>query len=189
VQGTVRREGDSIRVETQVTRSADKKEVWQDSQTGGAHSVLALEDAMIKSIKASLPSRLGLGSATSAGVRATSRNGGSPGRSSPEAYNAYTRARFFVLTRRSVAEAANLFQTAIDRDSNYARAYAGLAETLEYLPYYNGTAAVDLRPRVEAAATRALAIDSTQAEAHVGLAMMHAHAWEGNAAGGEFRRA
>jgi serine/threonine-protein kinase len=188
VQGTVRREGDSVRVATQVTRSADKKEVWEETKTGDARNVFALEDAMIKSIKTGLASRLGL-SASGASFAAAPQGAGNQGTSDAEAHNAYMRARFFVLTRRSVAEAANLFQKAIDNDSNYARAYAGLAETLEYLPYYNGAAAADLRPRVEAAAKRALALDSTQAEAHVGLAMMHAHAWEWDAAGDEFRRA
>ena len=101
----------------------------------------------------------------------------------------YMRARFFVLTRRSVSEAANLFQKAIDKDSNFARAYAGLAETLEYLPYYNGASAADLRRRVEAAANRALELDTTEAEAHVALGMMHSHAWEWDAAGDEFRHA
>ncbi|HEV8445415.1 MAG TPA: protein kinase [Gemmatimonadaceae bacterium] len=189
VQGTVRREGDSIRVATQVTRSGDKKEVWEDTKTGDAHNVFALEDAVIKSIKAGLASRLGSNLATGGSVAAVSQAGGSQGTSNAEAHNAYMRARFFVLTRRSVAEAVNLFQKAIDGDSSYARAYAGLAETLEYLPYYNGAAAADLRPRVEAAARRALALDSTQSQAHVALAMMHAHAWEWDAAGDEFRRA
>jgi eukaryotic-like serine/threonine-protein kinase len=189
VQGSVRREGDSIRVTTQVTRSADKKEIWGDLQSGEARNVFALEDAMIKSMKAALASRLGLSAATSAGLPAAPGGGSNQGTSNAEAHDAYMRARFFVLTRRSVAEAANLFQQAIDRDSNFARAYAGLAETLEYLPYYNGMAAVDLRPRVEAAAKRALALDSTQAEAHVALGLMRSHAWEWDAAGDEFRRA
>ena len=189
VQGSVRREGDRIRVASQVTRSDDKKEVWQDSQVGDARNVFALEDTMIRAITTALASRLGLGAATGASVPVSSRGGGNQGTSNAEAHDAYMRARFFVLSRRSVAEAAKLFQKAIDKDSNFARAYAGLAETLEYLPYYNGASAADLRGRVEGAAKRALALDSTQGEAHVALGMMHSHAWEWDAAGEEFRRA
>jgi serine/threonine-protein kinase len=189
VQGSVRREGDSIRVATQVTRSADNKEVWQDSYDGDARNVFALEDRMIKAVTAALGPRLGLRTASNVVISPVPGKGGNQGTANAEAHDAYMRARFFVLTRRSVSEAANLFQKAIDKDSNFARAYAGLAETLEYLPYYNGASAADLRPRVEAAANRALALDSGQAEAHVALGMMHSHAWEWDAAGDEFRRA
>jgi serine/threonine-protein kinase len=189
VQGTVRREGDSIRVATFVTRSADNKEVWQDSYNGDARNVFALEDKMIKAVTTALGPRLGLRTASSAAVSPVRAKGGNQGTSNAEAHDAYMRARFFVLSRRSVSEAANLFQQAIDKDSDFARAYAGLAEALEYLPYYNGASASDLRPRVEAAANRALALDSTQAEAHVALGMMHSHAWEWDVAGDEFRHA
>ena len=189
VQGSVRREGDSIRVATQVTRSADNKEVWQESYNGDARNVFALEDRMIKAVTAALGPRLGLRTASSAVVSPALGKSGNQGTANAEAHDNYMRARFFVLTRRSVSEAANLFQKAIDKDSNFARAYAGLAETLEYLPYYNGASAADLRTRVEAAANRALALDSTQAEAHVALGMMHSHAWEWDTAAVEFRRA
>jgi serine/threonine-protein kinase len=189
VQGTVRREGGNIRVAIQVTRSADNKEVWQESYDGDASNVFALEDKMIKAVTAALGPKLrGRAASNPAGSPAPGA-GGNQGTTNAEAHDAYMRARVLVLTRRSVSDAANLFQKAIDKDSNFARAYAGLAETLEYLPYYNGASPVDLRARVEAAADRALALDSTQAEAHVALGMMRAHGWEWDAAGDEFRRA
>ena len=192
VQGTVRREGDRIRVGTQLTRSTDNNEVWQDSYIGEARNVFALEDTMIKSVAAAVTQRLGLRSPRGGGVEAapaSSTAGGTQGTASPEAHDAYMRARFLLLSRRSVSEAANLFQKAIDTDSTFARAYAGLAETLEYLPYYNGASAVELRPRVERAANRALSLDTSLAEAHLALGVMHTHAWEWDAAGDEFRRA
>ena len=189
VQGSVRREGDSIRVATQVTRSADNKEVWQESYNGDARNVFALEDRMMRAVTSALGPRLGLRAASSAAVSPVPGKGGNQGTANTEAHDDFMRARFFVLTRRSVSEAANLFQKAIDKDSNFARAYAGLAETLEYLPYYNGASPADLRARVEGAANRSLVLDSTQAEAHVALGMMHSHAWEWDAAGDEFRRA
>ena len=190
VQGSVRREGDRIRVGTQLTRSADNQEIWQESYNGDARNVFALEDTMIKAVTVALGTRLGLRRAANNGpIGSSLSTGGTQGTASADAHDAYMRARFFLLSRRSVSEAATLFQKAIDRDSTFARAYAGLAETLEYLPYYNGASAADLRNRVELAANRALALDSSQAEAHLALGMMLAHAWEWAAAGEEFRRA
>ena len=127
VQGSVRREGDSIRVATQVTRSADNKEVWAESYNGDAPNVFALEDRMIKAVTAALDHRLGLRTASSAAVSPVPGKGGNQGTANNDAHAEYMRARVFVLTRRSVSEAATLFQKAIDKDSNFARAYAGLA--------------------------------------------------------------
>ncbi len=190
VQGSVRREGERIRVGVQVTSAADNTEIWQDRYDGDARDVFALEDRITRAITAALAVRLGIrpgAPGDAAGSRgATSAPGAT---TNPEAHDAYLRARFLVLSRRSVTEAANLFQVAIDKDSMFAPAYAGLAETLEYFPYFGSASTADLHDRVEKAANRALSLDSSQAEAHLALAMMHAHAWEWDAAGGEFRRA
>ena len=83
----------------------------------------------------------------------------------------------------------DLFQQAIDKDSSYAMAYAALGETLEYLPYFNGVPADSVRGRAMRTAQRALAIDSTLAQAHVALGLAHMHAFEWTEAGDEFRRA
>ncbi len=190
VQGSVFREGNRIRVVTHVTSASENREIWQESYDGDARQLFALEDRITKAITTALSARLGIrtngarsdstsASATSARVATTN----------PEAHDAYLRARFLLLSRRSVSEAANLFQTAIDKDTTFAPAYGGLAETLEYLPYFSGASPADLRDRVEAAANRALALDSSLAEAHLALGMMHSLAWEWDAARDEFRRA
>ena len=88
VQGSVRREGDSIRVATQVTRSADNKEVWQESYNGDARNVFALEDRMIKAVTAALGPRLGLRTAVGRRRLAGAQERWQPGTANAEAHDA-----------------------------------------------------------------------------------------------------
>jgi Serine/threonine protein kinase len=96
------------------------------------------------------------------------------------------RASLQIPSVEGVSKAAALFQAAIDRDSLYAEAWAGLADVHSY----NGTgnyAATVPRPEFEQArfaANRALALDSTLSEAHASLAlvqMMYDYDWVGAA--------
>jgi tetratricopeptide (TPR) repeat protein len=96
------------------------------------------------------------------------------------------------LTSPALQQAVDRFQAALARDSLYAPAWAGLAEAHASLGLGN---VVSVRPRPEfeqarIAAMRALAIDSTLAEAHAALAlvqMMYDYDW--TAAGRSLDRA
>lgn len=66
----------------------------------------------------------------------------------------------------SLRLAAGYFEQAIARDSSFARAWAGLADALGLLPVYGPTPVDSVLPIVERAAGRALALDSTLADAH-----------------------
>jgi len=194
VQGSVRRAGDRLRVSAQLTRASDSREVWQDSYDGDAKDVFAMQDTIVRRITAALAPRL-----TGAEVRVAAKPP-SPdqamqamqamqGTTNSEAYDVYLHGRFLLMSRRDLPHAAELFQQAIDTDTTFARAYAALAETLEYLPYFAGTPALSVRDRVVQAARHALVLDSTLAEAHVALGLAHLHQWEWSAAGNELERA
>ena len=190
VQGSVRREGDSIRVATQVTRSADNKEVWQDSYNGDARNVFALEDRMIKAVTAALGPRLRTARRVECRRLAGARKGRQPRdgeRRSARRLHARTLFRLDapvgVGGGESVSEGDRQGFEFRARRTRAWRRRSNICPTTTAHP----------RPifdaRVEAAANRALALDSAQAEAHVALGMMHSHAWEWDAAGDEFRRA
>lgn len=89
--------------------------------------------------------------------------------------------QFYLQGRREMDEfnddgwkkAAQSFQKAIDRDANYASAYAGLAEAYSLLGYF-----VDIIPKEgyekgQAAAERALALDNASAEAHTAMGFVN----------------
>ena len=183
LQGTVRRAAAQLRVTAELTNAIDGKELWSDTFGSDTRDLFALQDEMTRAITTALAARL---SSRPAGTHTTQV---AQGTSNAEAYDLYLRGRFLLLQRRRLPQAIEMFQRAIDADSSFARAYAALGETLEYLPYFAQTPAADVRRRAMQAAERALALDSTLSEAHVALGLARMHGWEWSAAEDEFRRA
>jgi len=75
-------------------------------------------------------------------------------------------------------------------NSNFALAYAGLADSYNLLDDWGKTPPRDSFPKARFAAERAIALDDSLAEAHVSLAMVRAaYDWDWTDAEQEFRRA
>ncbi len=110
----------------------------------------------------------------------------------PEAYQLYLRGRFYWNKRtiESLKQAVDYYNQAIQKDPNYALAYAGLAETYVLFPVYTIALPQDSMPRAKAAASRALELDTAVAEAHTALGYYFMHfEFDPVAAEKEFRRA
>jgi serine/threonine-protein kinase len=92
-----------------------------------------------------------------------------------EAYDSYLKGRYFFDQRTAAAlsQAITHFQRALEIDSLYARAHAGLADTYSILAWTGFAAPTDLFRRADRAARRALQLDSTLAEAQISLAIIH----------------
>ena len=96
-----------------------------------------------------------------------------------------------LLKRRGtgIQQSVATFEHATALDPDFARAYAALADALDYYPYFLGTPPADVFDRVVNAAHRALALDSGQAEAHVALGAAYAQAGRWAESDAEFRHA
>lgn len=167
--GTVRRSAGQLSVSTQLVRAADNSEAWSEDFTGAADQAFAVQDSITRAIGHTLQRRLGAAVAA-LGIPSAA----SIGTTNPQAYDLYLRGKL-LLERRgpSVAQSIERFEQAIAQDSNFARAHAGLAVALELLPIFTPTSALAVRDRAIGAAQRALALDSTQAEAYTALAMAY----------------
>ena len=110
----------------------------------------------------------------------SARSGPSPKPVDPAVYELYLRARFAWNTRQGpeIAKAADLFREAVRRDPAFARAWAGLADSL----------LVYARPEALEAAERAIALDDRLAEAHIAKAEVLTHLLRWDWADQEFRR-
>jgi len=111
---------------------------------------------------------------------------------STDAYQAYLRGRYFWNKRdaENLKKAIEQFNQAVALDNKYALAYAGLAECYNVLPSYGSLSPVEAYPRARDAATKALEIDNTIAEAHVALGRIKAnYDWDWPGAEAEFKRA
>ena len=110
-----------------------------------------------------------------------------------EAYQLYLRGRFYwnKRTADAVNKAMGYFQQAIDRDPNYALAYAGLADCY-YVTFFNNFTIpqAESAAKSRVAASKALDLDPLLAETHVSMAqVLEIFDWDFAGAEREFRRA
>jgi TolB-like protein/Tfp pilus assembly protein PilF len=175
VHASLRQLAGKLRVSAQLISGFDNREAWADSYDRSASDAYAVQDSIAHAVAQALSSGR-LSSASKAAVQSTVASSGT---SNPEAYDLYLRGRYLLMRRGpGVAQAVSRFEQAIDRDRGFARAHAGLGLALELTPYFSTVSASSVRDRAVAAANRALALDSTQAEAHTALGLAHSHAYE-----------
>jgi tetratricopeptide (TPR) repeat protein len=111
---------------------------------------------------------------------------------SPEAQELYLRGRYYWNRRTgdSLKEAIDAYSQAIEREPDYAAAYAGLAQCYDLLREYSNMPPAESYPRAISAATKAIQLDDTLPEAHAALAFaLFFWSWEVPRALDEYRRA
>ncbi|HKW32463.1 MAG TPA: winged helix-turn-helix domain-containing protein [Candidatus Acidoferrum sp.] len=111
---------------------------------------------------------------------------------STEAHDLYLKGMYF-WNKRTVAgfqQAIECFQQATSIDSNYALAYAGLANSYTLLTAYSSSSAILYTSQARAAASRAIQLDEGLAEGHTALALIEQnHDWDWQTSDKEYRRA
>src|ERR1700745_2592848 len=120
LEGTVRKQGDRVRIVAELINAADGSEVWTRTFDRELKDIFAVQQQIARSVAESLRITL-LGSEEKSTQMATK---------SVEAHNAYLQARFHV-QRGSVKDygkAIDYFDRAIELDPNYALAYAERSE-------------------------------------------------------------
>ncbi|HEY7307221.1 MAG TPA: winged helix-turn-helix domain-containing protein [Bryobacteraceae bacterium] len=109
-----------------------------------------------------------------------------------EANQLYLLGRYFWSKRieEAVKKSIVYYNQAIEKDPNYALAFAGLADSYIILGVYSDLAPKDIFPKANAAAMKALKVDDDLAEAHASLAEINAdYYWDWMTAEREFKRA
>jgi TolB-like protein/Tfp pilus assembly protein PilF len=110
----------------------------------------------------------------------------------PEANQLYLQGLFYwnKWTEADFKKAADFFNQAVQKDPRYALPYAGLADTYSLLGNIGYLPPSEAWPKAKAAATHALEIDDTLAEAHTSLGLVKEHyEWDWAGAEKEFKRA
>jgi serine/threonine-protein kinase len=186
LEGTIRRSGGRLRVTAQLTSASDGLALWSDTYERQMKDVFDVQD----DIAGSIASALRVALAGSPSGKRTLASGASTGTKDTAAYDLYLRGRYFWHQRGNDAlhRAADYFGQAIERDPTFARAYAGLADALGLLPIFGSTPPDSAYPLARQAAEKALALDSTLAEAHITLGLILKSAGDWDAAGVQFRR-
>jgi TolB-like protein/Flp pilus assembly protein TadD len=165
LEGSVQKAADQVRVNVQLVNAMTNAHLWADTYDRKLTDIFAVESEIAKTIADTLNAKL-----TGAEARAIAKRP----TEDLEAHELYLKGRFFwnKRTGADLQTAIQYFNQAIAKDSNYALAYAGLADAYALLPLYGAASSADSFPRAEAAAKKALEIDETLAEAHTSLAQV-----------------
>jgi TolB-like protein/Tfp pilus assembly protein PilF len=163
LEGSVRPASDRLRVSVHLVSVSEGFDLWSETYDRLPSDVFAVQEEIVRAVVATL--RVPGAERWTDPVRATS---------SLDAYLAYLRARH-AMARSEGADpsyAAALYQEAIGRDSSFAPAWAGLAAAQVRRALSYGARPAEAMPAARAAATRALALDSSLAVAHTSLAQV-----------------
>jgi TolB-like protein len=184
VEGSVRKDGERLRITAQLIDASDGAHLWSEQYDRDMGDVFAIQTEIAEAIAAELRVPLGLDE----GERLVSPTG------DLEAYDLYLAGRARMRERgESVMEAIDLFEAAIARDSSWAPAWAGLAESRSLVPYYATTVDSALwansLAEAEAAARRALELDPKNASAIVALGSVQRDRWNWEEAEAAYIRA
>lgn len=164
IEGTVLRDGNRIRIDTQLIRADSDRHIWARSYERNVDDVVALQ--------AEVATRV----ATEIAVSLTAQEKARLTRastSSPEAYEAYLKGGYFYSkqTDEGFTKAIEYYQKAVDLDPRLAPAYLGLAETFAFMGYTQRTDPAEAWSKSEKYLAKALELDPDSSAAHTLLGM------------------
>jgi TolB-like protein/DNA-binding winged helix-turn-helix (wHTH) protein/Tfp pilus assembly protein PilF len=168
LEGSVRRSADQVRVTAQLIRVQDQTHLWAQQYDRELKDVLKLQSGIAGEVSQEIQTALGNPNAT----RPVSRPFLSP--REVEAYELYLKGQYFWNKRtiEGFERAIDYYQQAIAKDPNYARAYAGIADSYSLIAVYSAAPPSEYMPKARAAALRALELDRGLPEAHTALALI-----------------
>jgi TolB-like protein/DNA-binding winged helix-turn-helix (wHTH) protein len=187
LQGSFQQEGDRITIATKLIRVRDRRQLWAHEYNRSAASLLEIQDEIAEETSDAVSLALGEQKHAEPVHAAPAKSA-----NQSDAYLHYLKGRYFWNQRseQGFEFAIREFQSAIDKQPDYAQAYAGLADSYNLSSSYGLLTPKDYMPKARAAALRALALDDTLAEAHTSLASVAQNFdWDWITAEKEYRRA
>jgi eukaryotic-like serine/threonine-protein kinase len=212
VEGSVRRDGDRVRITAELIEARTDQHLWTESYDRDLSDILSLQSQVASAIASEIWAKLSpSGGSLREGASPSSRpalylpaqetanptaSGSRPSASiNPLAYDLYLKGRHFWNNRVSdedFRKAVEHYQRALEIDPQSALTYAGLAHCslLMGTGEYGLRAPSEMMEKAKASALKALSIDDSIAEAHLALAMVKFRFdWDWEGAEGEFKRA
>jgi tetratricopeptide (TPR) repeat protein len=170
-------------VNVQLINAVTDAHLWADTYDRKLTDIFAVETEIAKTVADTLQAKLTGAEQHVIAERPTANT---------EAHQLYLKGRFFwnKRTGKDLKKSIDYFQQAIAADSNYALAYAGVADGYVFLPGYTAGTPQEFYPKAKAAAHKALELDYTLAEAHTTLALaLWYYDFDFSQANREFQRA
>lgn len=180
LEGSVRKEGDRLRITAQLIDAADQAHVWSGSYEHTVSEIFRAQDDVARSVGRALS------------VELLGGGGSREDTADPRAHEAYLRGRFLwgQRTEGSLKKALEEFSRALELAPRFARAYSGIADCSSMLCWYGAFTPSEAGPRAAWAADRAVELDASLAEGHGSLGIVrYWFEWNWRGAEEEFLRA
>src|SRR6185503_15244706 len=173
---------DNLQIRIELVDARDNTNIWASVYNRNQMDLLAMQEEIAEQV----PEHLQLRLTGEDQKRVTKRY-----TEDPEAYQLYLKGRFYWNKRaeEGIKKGIDYFEQAIEKDSNYAQAYVGLADCYAILVELESESPNELRPKVKAMAEKALELDDSLAEAHTSLAAAYEYEWNWPEAEKQYRRA
>ena len=154
LEGSLRREGNRVRITAQLINTRNGFHLWSETYERELQGVFALQDEITRSIVDALKIKLAV-SLPAHEQRST------------EAYDLYLQGLYFSNkgSEEDLRKALNFFQSALDKDPKFSRAWTGIAKVWFFLADVY-VKPLEAYPASKAAALKAIALDEKDAEAH-----------------------
>ena len=181
LEGSVRRDSNSVRISAQLIQMKDQTHLWSQEYDRELNSLLILQGEIAREIADEI--RLTVGdSKTVAPIFQLNI----------DAYDDYLKGRNYVRreAKDDVVKGMEFLERSIQRDPNYAPAYAELSLAYQLLAWFNHLPPREVVPKAKVAAMKALALNENLADAHVVLGQVYGmYEWDWSAQERELRRA
>jgi TolB-like protein/Tfp pilus assembly protein PilF len=168
LEGSVRKSGNRLRITAQLIQVDNGYHLWSETYERELDDVFAIQDDISLAITKALEAELG--ASTAASSQKPTEN--------LEAYQLYLQARYLQAKRGgdNLIKSVELFKHATDLDSNFSKAWSGMAFTYGLIPAYTlKISATDAGKFGLESANNAIRIDPNNPEAYMVLGRIFAH--------------
>jgi len=163
LEGSVRKQGSKVRITAQLIEVEDGFHLWSEKFDRNMDDIFAIQDEIALAITENLKVIL-LEKEKAIITKSHTQN--------TEAYECYLRGRFY-LNKRFLLQSLEQFKKAVEIDSDFAKAYGGLADAYVILGFYNFLPAKEVMPKAREAADAAIRLDNSLCEPYCSLGLYY----------------
>ena len=169
MEGSVRKYGDKIRISCQLIKASDGFHIWAESYDRQIEDLFAIQADVAKSVAQALKVVL---------VPAELERIEKKPTQNVQAYNYYLQGREYYFgggssTKEGLELSTKMFEKALEADSNFALAYAGLSDCYSSYVMFWVDPKKSWLEKAEKTGLKALALDPNLAEAHRSLSRLY----------------
>ena len=182
LEGSVRKAADRLRVTAQLIDATTQEHLWVQNYDRQLEDVFAIQTEVAQNVADALKTQLLDQERQQIEKKPTG---------DISAYSFYLKGRYLWNERNkeSLEKSIKYFEEAIERDPEFALAYSGIADSYTVLVDHGYLAQSEGGRKAQDAATKALELDDTLAEAHTSLACILSAKWDWIRAEEEFAKA